>query len=264
MTAGMVAKFPFLQYPGPLPFSHAGGGAEHLENTWPAFEATVALGYDFLETDAVATKDGVLLTFHDTNLDGLTDKKGSIRDMTYAEVSEARVGGKEPIPRLDEVFARWPQLRINLEPKSDEAVAPLVELIRSTNSLDRVCVGSFNDARIRRMRAELGPDLCTSIGPVPVVWLRLASWSIPWIERLVARTGAGCVQVPVKQWFIPVTDRRFVEECHRLNLQVHVWTIDDPAEIARLLDLGADGIMTNRPTVLKDVLVARNEWHGST
>lgn len=254
--------FPFLQYPGPLPFSHAGGGAEHLENTWPAFEATVALGYEFLETDTVATKDGVLLAFHDTKLDGLTDKTGSIRDLSYAEVSEARVGGKEPIPRLDEVFSRWPKLRINVEPKSDEAVGPLIELIRSTGSLDRVCVGSFNDARIRRMRAELGPGLCTSIGPLPVVWLRLASWGIPLVSRLVSRAGAGCVQVPVKQWIVPVADRRFVAYCHRIDLQVHVWTIDDAAEIGRLLDLGADGIMTNRPTVLKDVLVSRQQWFG--
>lgn len=260
----MAASFPFLQYPGPLPFSHAGGGVEHLENTWPAFEATVALGYEFLETDTVATKDGVLLAFHDTSLDGLTDKKGSIRDLTYAAVSEARVGGKEPIPRLDEVFTRWPTLRINIEPKSDEAVDPLIKLIQDTNSVDRVCVGSFNNARIVRMRAALGAGLCTSVGPVPIVWLRLSSWGIPFLDRLVTRTGAACAQVPVKQWFLPVTDRRFVRRCHALGLQVHVWTIDDPAEINRLLDLGADGIMTNRPSVLKDVLVARGEWSGPT
>jgi glycerophosphoryl diester phosphodiesterase len=184
--------------------------------------------------------------------------------MDYAEVQQARVGGKEPIPRLDEVFARWPALRINIEPKSDEAVGPLVELIQRTGSLDRVCVGSFNDRRIRRMRDALGPDLCTSVGPVPVGALRFSSWHVPFVSRLAERGGAGCVQVPVKQWFIPVVDARFVARAHELDLQVHVWTIDDAAEMERLLDLGVDGIMTDRPSVLKDVLVRRGQWRAGT
>ena len=152
----MPASFAFLDHPLPLPFSHGGGGGEHLENTWPGFEATVALGYPFLETDTVATSDGVLLALHDTSLDRMTDATGEVSKLTYEQVKTARVGGQEPIPRLDEVFTRWPDLRINIEPKSDQAVDPLVELIRSTGSLDRVCVGSFNDARVRKMRAALG------------------------------------------------------------------------------------------------------------
>ena len=259
----MVATFPVLDHPLPLPFSHAGGGKEHLENTWPGFEASVALGYPYLETDTVSTKDGVLLCFHDTHLDDLTDTEGEIAQLDYEVVAQARVGGVEPIPRLDEVFTRWPDLRINIEPKSDQAVEPLVKLIQDTGSLDRVCIGSFNDARVRKMRKLLGPGLCTSVGPVPIVWLRLSSWGVPFISKLLTRTGAGCVQVPVKQWFLPVTDKRLVNKAHQLGLQVHVWTIDDGKEMARLLDLGVDGIMTDKPTVLKDVLVGRGQWTGT-
>jgi glycerophosphoryl diester phosphodiesterase len=242
--------------------SHAGGGEEHLENSWPAFEATVELGYPYLETDTVATSDQVLLAFHDTSLDGLTDAKGEISKMTYEQVKSAKIRGEEPIPRLDEVFERWPDLRINIEPKSDQAVDPLIALIRSTGSIDRVCVGSFNDRRVRKMRAALGPGLCTSIGVTPTVLLRLASWGVPFLDGFVRRSGAGCVQSPVKQWIVPVTDRRFVARCHGLGLQVHVWTIDDPAEIGRLLDLGVDGIMTNKPALMKETLVARGQWTG--
>jgi glycerophosphoryl diester phosphodiesterase len=221
------------------------------------------MGYPYLETDTVATRDDVLLAFHDTSLDRLTDRKGPIAQMDYAEVQQARVGGKEPIPRLEEVFSRWPDLRLNIEPKSDEAVGPLVELIQRTGSLDRVCVGSFNDRRIRRMRDALGTDLCTSVGPLPVGALRFSSWHVPFVSRLVERAGAGCVQVPVKQWFIPVVDARFLGRAHELDLQVHVWTIDDAAEMDRLLDLGVDGIMTDRPSVLKEVLVRRGQWTGT-
>ena len=120
----------------------------------------------------------------------------------------------------DWLRTRWPDLRINIEPKSDQAVDPLIALIRSTGSIDRVCVGSFNDRRVRKMRAALGPGLCTSIGVTPTVLLRLASWGVPFLDGFVRRSGAGCVQSPVKQWIVPVTDRRFVARCHGLGLQV--------------------------------------------
>ncbi len=256
----MANRFPFLDHPLPIAFSHAGGGEENIENSWPAFEATVALGYRYLETDCVATRDGVLLLYHDTSLDGMTDRRGDISTLDYAEVSQARIYGKEPIPRLDEVIDRWPDLRLNLEPKSDQAVEPLIDWIRRTNKLDQVCVGSFADRRIRRMREALGPGLCTSIGPVPVGALRLSSWGVPFVDRLVTGSGAACVQVPVKESVVPIVDGRFVDRCHELDLQVQVWTIDSPNEINDLLDLGADGIMTNRPTVLKAVLQERGVW----
>jgi glycerophosphoryl diester phosphodiesterase len=93
--------------------------------------------------------------------------------------------------------------------------------------------------------------------------LRVSSWHVPFVSRLVERAGAGCVQVPVKQWVIPVVDARFIARAHELDLQVHIWTIDDAAEMDRLLDLGVDGIMTDRPSVLKDVLVRRGQWTSS-
>ena len=259
----MAPAFPFLDGGWPLAFSHAGGGHEGIENTWPAFEATVGLGYRYLETDTVATRDGVLLAFHDPYLDRMTDRRGTIAALDYAEVSAARVFGVAPIPRLDEVLAAWPGLRVNIEPKTDAAVEPLARLLRSAAAIERVCVGSFVDARIRRLRALLGPSLCTSMGPRPTAALRFASWKLPVVERFVRATGAGCVQVPVRHGRVRVVDQRFVDTAHALGLQVHVWTIDGPLEMVSLLDLGVDGIMTDRPSVLKQVLVDRGAWHGS-
>jgi glycerophosphoryl diester phosphodiesterase len=119
-----------------------------------------------------------------------------------------------------------------------------------------VCVGAFSDRRIAKVKVLTGPGLCTSMGPREVARLVSASRGGP------GRGGirSPCAQVPVRQGRVPLVTRRFVDTAHRAGVQVHVWTIDDPVEMARLLDLGVDGIMTDRPQRLKDLLVARGEW----
>lgn len=223
----------------------------------PAFEGAVALGYRYLETDVHVTRDGVLLAFHDESLDRVTDRTGLIRDLPYAEVAAARVDGREPIPRFDELLAAWPDVRINIDPKHDSAVEPLAEALRRADALARVCIGSFSDHRIARLRSLLGPDLCTSLGPKGVARLRAASYGLP-----AGRFRSPCVQVPPGRGSVTIVDERFVRAAHHRGIQVHVWTIDDADEMRRLLDLGVDGIMTDQPAVLREVLEARGEWHG--
>ncbi len=258
-----MRRHPFLEHRGPIPFAHRGGASEHLENTLAAVEAVVRLGYRYVETDVHATSDGVLLAFHDDRLERVTDGHGRIAELPYSVVGSVRVGGREPIPRLDELLSSWPDLRVNIDPKDDAAVEPLVGVLRRTDALQRVCVGSFSGRRLARVRAALGTEACTSLGPRGVAALRAVAWrgrALRALERLVAVEGARCVQVPVRQGRIPLVDRRFVDAAHRLGLPVHVWTIDDPAEMVALLDLGVDGLMTDRPVVLRDVLTARGQW----
>ena len=252
-----MASFPFLDWPGPLAFAHQGahvtGGPG--ENTMAAFEAAVALGYRYLETDAHVTADGVLVAFHDDNLDRLTDRTGLIGDLPWAEVRAARVRGGEGVPLLEDVLAAWPDVRVNIDPKHDAAVDPLVDLVRRTGTLDRVCFGAFSDRRLSRLRAALGPGACTSMGPRQVARLVAASRRMP-----AGSFPAACVQVPTHQGPIPLVTERFVAAAHERGLPVHVWTINDATEMHRLLDLGVDGIMTDRTDVLKDVLTARGSW----
>jgi glycerophosphoryl diester phosphodiesterase len=255
-----VTGHPFLDHPGPIPFAHRGGAGEQLENTLAAVEAVVRLGYRYVETDVHATADGVLLAFHDEGLDRVSDGHGSIAALPYDVVARARVGGREPIPRLEELLASWSDLRVNIDPKADAAVDPLIAAIRRTGSIDRVCVGSFSGRRIARVRAALGPRVCTSLGPRGVAALRAVAWRAAPFARLVAVEGAKCVQVPIRSGRVTLVDRRFLDAAHRLGLPVHVWTVDDPAEMVRLLDLGVDGLMTDRPAVLREVLAARGEW----
>lgn len=249
------SAWPVLDQPGPLAFAHRGGAGDWPENTMPAFENAVALGYRYVETDVHVTADGVLLAFHDDHLDRVTDAVGVIAELDYATVRAARVDGREPIPLLEDLLGTWPELRVNIDPKHDGCVEALVEVVRRTNSVDRVCVGAFSDRRLARLRSLLGADLCTALGPRGVARLRAASWRFP-----VPGPVAGCAQVPHRAGGIPVVDEAFVTTAHERGLQVHVWTIDEPDEMNELLDIGVDGIMTDRPGILRDVLVARGQW----
>ncbi|MET0728775.1 MAG: glycerophosphodiester phosphodiesterase [Acidimicrobiales bacterium] len=251
------AAFPFLDWPGPIAFAHRGGASEVPENTMPAFEHAVRLGYRYVETDVHVTSDGELLAFHDDRLDRVTDAIGVIADLPWDRVRHARVDGREPIPRFEDLLGTWPQLRVNVDPKHDAAVEPLAEVLRRTGAVDRVCVGAFSDKRLARLQAQVGGELCMSMGPRQVARLVAASRNLPGGSNITA----PCAQVPTHQRGLPIVTDRFVSAAHRRGVQVHVWTIDDPAEMTRLLDLGVDGIMTDRPQALKDVLLERGEWH---
>jgi glycerophosphoryl diester phosphodiesterase len=220
-----------------------------------AFEHAVSLGYDFLETDVHATADGVLVAFHDNELDRMTDYSGCIADLPWSVVRSARVDGLHPIPRLEDLLGTWPSVRVNIDPKHDAAVAPLVDTLRQTGAVDRVCVGAFSDRRLARVRREVGPNLCLSLGPLGVARLKAATMGVP-----TGRLRAACVQVPVATRGVAVIDARLIDAAHQRGMQVHAWTIDDASEMSRLLDLGVDGIMTDRPTVLKQVLEDQGMW----
>ena len=252
-----MASYPFLDWPGPIPFAHQGahraGGPG--ENTMSAFEAAIEMGYRYLETDAHVTADGVLVALHDDTLDRVTDRTGVIAEMPWAEVRKARVAGTEQVPLLEDLLALHPDVRVNIDPKHDAAVDPLADAIRRTGALDRVCIGAFSDRRLARIRAELGPRICQSMGPRQVARLIAASRGLP-----AGRFTAACAQVPVRRGLVPLVTPRFLEAAHARGIQVHVWTIDDADEMRALLDLGVDGIMTDAPDVLKQVLDERTAW----
>jgi glycerophosphoryl diester phosphodiesterase len=250
-------KYPFLDWPGPIPFAHQGahrsGGPG--ENTMSAFETAIDMGYRYIETDVHATSDGVLVAFHDDTLDRVTDRTGVIGEMRWSEVHKARVRGTHPLPLLEDLLGLWPDVRVNIDPKHDAAIGPLVDVIKRTGAIDRVCIGAFSDKRLARIRGELGPRLCHSMGPRQVARLVAASRGL-WSGRFTA----GCVQVPVKRGVVPLVTDRFVKAAHGRGLKVHVWTINDADEMRSLLDLGVDGIMTDAPDVLKQVLDERSSW----
>lgn len=258
---------PFLDHDGPIAFAHRGGAGEAPENTLPAFEVAIGLGYRYLETDAHVTRDGVVVAFHDACLDRVTDRTGAIAELQIAEVEAADAGYKFSqdggrsfpfrrrgvrVPRVAELLRRWPQARLNIDPKTDGCILPLLALVDRLDAWDRVCIGSFSDRRLRRVRILSRMRACTSMGPRAVAIARAAS-----TVGMMPRQGADCIQVPPRRGAIPLVSARFVRAAHRAGLPVHVWTINDEQTMHELLDLGVDAIMSDRAHLLAEVFTSR-------
>ena len=250
----------YLDTPGPIAFAHRGASARYPENTMAAFAAAVKLGFRYVETDVHLTRDNVLIAFHDDRLDRVTHHRGRIAETDWADIREARVDGTEPIPLFTDLLDTWPTLRINVDPKTDAAVGPLIDVIREAKAADRVCLGSFSGRRLQKIRRAPDLNICTSMSPMEVLRLRLCS--LPGFNVMASRTkqAAACVQVPAYFKGIRVIDPAFISHAHGLGLKVHVWTINDEAEMNRLLDLGVDGIMSDDAELLKRIFVTRGLW----
>lgn len=258
-----AADFPYFDNDGlPLAFAHRGGallGDERgLENSLHAFRTAVDLGYRYVETDVHATRDGVLLAIHDPTLERTTGAVGAIGEMTYDDLRHIRIGGTEAIPLLDEVLSSWPDLKLNIDAKSASAVGLLAAAIRGHRAWDRVCVASFSPWTLRHLRSEVGPRVASSYSAPGVAALRLLPGHT--MRQLLLGGSGQAAQVPVRKLQLEIVTASFIDHAHDLGKQVHVWTIDSPGEMTRLLDLGVDAVMTDRVDVLRDVYIARGIW----
>ncbi len=230
-----------------LAMAHRGGAfhpeVEGLENTMAAFEHAVELGYHYLETDVHVTLDGVLLAFHDSVLDRVTDRSGAIAELTLAQVREATVGGREQVPTLAELFERFPQARFNIDIKSQGAVPALADFVSAHEAWDRVLVGSFSAKRLAAFRRLTEHRVPTSAHP----WEVLAFWLLPSgrLARRLTRGRPAALQVPHRhrlpgvpartpqRWTLRVVTPGLVRRAHAGGVHVHVWTIDEPERDAR-------------------------------
>ena len=252
--------------PPVLAFAHRGGSyhpeLEGLENTLHAFRHAVALGYRYLETDVHLTRDGVLLAFHDDLLDRVTDRRGAIADLTLEEVRAARIGGEHQVPTLAELFDEFPHVTFNIDLKAPGTPAALARFLDARAAHDRVIVASFGVSRLEEFRRLTGGRVRTSAHVREVVAFLLCPSG-----RLADRLTGGrftALQVPhhreVRGRRVTVVSRRLVRKAHAAGKQVHVWTVDDPAEMTALIEIGVDGLMTDRTDLLRDILLARGLW----
>ncbi|MGH3940663.1 MAG: glycerophosphodiester phosphodiesterase family protein [Pseudonocardiaceae bacterium] len=254
---------PYLDGPFPRAFAHRGwhlGELAGMENSLAAFRHAASEGYRYLETDVRATRDGVVVVLHDATLDRTTDASGNIERLDWAAVRTARVGGREPVCRLDDLLEELPEALLNIDVKADSAVIPVLDLLHRTGAWHRVCLASFSEARLQRLRRAAGPRLLTSMGVASVAALRVRSMVpiLPPTELFRGRLA----QLPVRSYGIRVVDRTLLRHAHRLGVEVHVWTVDRAEEMETLLDIGVDGLVTDRPDVLREVLRARRAWPG--
>ncbi|TCP50939.1 glycerophosphoryl diester phosphodiesterase [Tamaricihabitans halophyticus] len=229
-----------------------------MENSLAAFQRAAAEGYLYLETDVHATADGVVVVQHDSELDRTTDGVGPIADQPWSAVRRAKIGGRESISRLEDLLEALPHALINIDVKAESALDPTLAVLRRTGALSRVCLASFDESRLRRARERAGPQLLTSMGPRSVGLLWAASW-LPF--RIPGLPVHGrFAQIPPEYGWLRVVDRALLRSAHRRDLEVHVWTINEEPKMNELLDLGVDGLVTDRPDLLRDILEARGLW----
>lgn len=190
------------------------------------------------------------MVFHDRDLDRMTGHRGRVADLTAAEVQRLTLSDGEAIPTLSEVLEALPELRFNIDLKDEAGIEPVTRLIRSAEAIDRVCVTSFSERRAAAARRLLGPDACTGLGV----------WGVARFVLTGRTAGAAVLQMPFRARGIRVARGGVVRRAHRAGLPLHVWTLNDATSIEHALDLGVDGIMTDRPAVLKAVLEERGEW----
>lgn len=228
-------------------FAHRGGAREAPENSLAAFSRAAGLGFIHLETDVRPTRDGVAVLHHDATLDRTTDGRGAVRNLTWRDICAVRMeDGSTPL-RLEELLEELPHAHITIDAKEAGSVVALVEAVRRCRAVDRICVTSFSARRLQRARRLLPPHTESSAHPWEVLALRALprDLALPRVQR---------VQVPVQSLGFTLVEPGFIARAHRLGLAVDVWTVDDPLEMRRLLALGVDGIMTDSPSVLREVL----------
>ncbi len=256
---------PYLSHEHPIRFAHRGSRVLWPENTMHAFQGAVDLGYRYIETDVHVTRDGKVVIFHDDELNRLTDASGKLADRDWNDLRTLDAAhhfdpeGGFPLrgrgirmPLLEEALTGLPDQLFNIDLKQPGIEQAVAAEVTRLGAEDRVLIGSFFNGRIRRFRRLTAGRVATSAGPAEVV-MALAA----------ARVGrptqgpADAFQVPEKGGPLTVVGERFVTAAHRGGKQVHVWTVNDAETMHRLLDVGVDGIITDRPDVLNDVIAER-------
>lgn len=257
----------YLSGPGPAALAHRGGSLEAPENSRAAVEHLLEVGLRYLETDVRTTADGVVVLVHDETVDRTTDGTGAVGELTWAHVSRLRdASGGRPL-RLEEVLEDFPDLRVNVDTKDDRAVERVVRIVDEAGAHARVCLASFSDHRVGRMRAAFDGTVCTSLGRRETARLLAAAYQPGTVRRILLRRvpgperGARAIQVPERLRGVRVLSPAVVRAAHERGLAVHVWTVDEEADMHRLLDMGVDGLVSDRPTVLRAALEGRGPWH---
>jgi glycerophosphoryl diester phosphodiesterase len=243
----------------PLALAHRGGAGVPdnvgIENSVAAFAHAYRMGYRYFETDVRLSADGVVFAVHDETLERLTGSTRAVADMTAAQLRSELLDGREPLVSLDDLMDEFGDAKFNVDVKSDDVVEPMCQLVKRRGAFDSACLASFSAARLKQIRA-FEPQIATSAGPAEVAAFRL----LPGFAARRIASAPVALQVPERRGPITVVTRGFVQRAHAAGVQVHVWTVDDEASIERLLDLGVDGIVSDRTDILKQVLVRRGVW----
>lgn len=245
----------------PVVLAHRGGLAEFPENSRAAMEGMLAAGVRVMETDVRHTLDGVPVLAHDVTLQRRFGDPRDVSSITWNELSRLRDHDGAALLALEEALVDFPGVVLNIDAKTDEVVTPMLRLVRSVGAQDRVCLTAFSSRRVARIARITRGQAMIGMGMAEVA--RLLAWaSVPSRAATTAPrpwepSEARAVQVPRTFRGLPVVTPRFLAGAHSAGHVVHVWTVNEPAEMDRLLDLGVDGIVTDVPSIAMDVFRRR-------
>lgn len=243
----------------PVVLAHRGGGNEVPENSIDAFRRMRERGFRFVETDCHATKDGVVVIFHDPILERTTDGRGKISRWTWRDLREVRDESGHRIVRLDELLEEFPDMIFNIDAKHNGVARPMAEIISRLGAIDRVSLASFSETRLRYIRRLL-PGVRSSMGTSAIARLVLASNGPTSLRRAALyrmpgpEQGVECIQVPELFRSVRIINGAFVALAHSRGLAVHVWTVNEERVMRKLLDLGVDGLITDEPRLARSVI----------
>jgi len=236
--------------------AHRGLALDAPENTLLAFAAAVGIGITHIETDVHASRDGVAVISHDPQLDRVAGIAGRVDALPMSQLRRVDLGRAQGFVSLAEALDVFPETRFNIDIKSADAVAGTVAAVRAAKAVDRVLVTSFSEARRRAAVRQL-PGVATSASS-SVFAAALAAGkagATPLLRRILR--GVDAVQVPESYSGVSITTGSMISRLHSAKVEVHVWTVNDAPAMHRLLDLGVDGIVTDRADIALGVLAAR-------
>lgn len=237
--------------------AHRGLATEAPENTLLAFRRAAEVGAAYVETDVHVSADGIAVVAHDPSLQRVAGREVDVSLLTMAELRRVELGHGQGFASLEEALDAFPGLRFNIDVKVEGAVEPAVAALQRTRAAARVLLTSFSDRRRRRL-AMLVPDVVTSAGRAGVIAARIASVMRSGAVLARAGRGAAALQVPERVGPVRLVTPRFIDALHRVGAEVHVWTVNDPADMTRLLDLGVDGIVTDRADLAVPLVADRS------
>lgn len=250
---------PYLDGVPFVAMAHRGGAGEHPENSYSAFKNAVDLGYAFIETDVRCTRDDVIMVHHDPTLGRTLSGEGPVSGRSWKSISQMQHANGDNPMRLADALDAFPDTRFNIDCKDDRTLLRLVPTLEALGPsvLPRLCIASFADHRVAAVQRHFGRKMATSAGQREIA----AWWRSSYGMRKVVRTRAIAAQVPLRKFGLNVVSQRFLDTAARLGCQVHAWTIDDRPTMEQLIDRGVHGIITDQPTLLRDVLRERGLWH---
>ena len=228
--------------------SHRGNSKKFIENSFEAFNSVIQLGYKYIETDLRMTLDNEVIAFHDPDLKRLFNLDLQVKDLTFNEINNLFKEQNSSLLTLEDALKKFPEINFNIDLKVSKVIQDSIRVVADLNAFDRVCFASFHSSHTEKVLRH-NQKAIVSMGMKDIALFKFLKLNYKNIK---------IIQIPLKWKGIKVLTRNLIKKAHKSNLQVHVWTINDRKTINNLIDLGVNGIVTDEPELLMEIMKERD------